>query len=76
MYIYIYVCITYIRIYIHIYLYIYGKLTNGKRQLLFVFLGRQTIGKSANTVIWKSVKYVETYGEISVLGYLTTTVHS
>ncbi len=59
------VCITYI----HIYMYIYGKLTNRKRQLLFVSLGRQMIGKSANIVIWKSVKYVEKYGEISVLGY-------
>ncbi len=50
-------------------MYIYGKRTNGKRQLLFVFLGRHTIGKSANIVILKSVKYVEKYREIIVLGY-------
>ncbi len=58
----------YIFIYIYI-LYIYGKRTNGKRQLLFVFLGRQTIGKTANIVILKSVKYVENCSEIIVLGY-------
>jgi hypothetical protein len=46
-------------------MYISGKLTNGKRQLLFVFLGRQT----ANIFIWKSVKYVAKYGEIRVLVY-------
>ncbi len=59
----------YTRTYNYIYVYLYGKLTKRKRQLLFVFLGRQMIGKSANIVISKSVKYVDKYGEISVLGY-------